>query len=101
MTLAQQGQPLQISAVYCNEQALGYIYVEARKVAYVKEALSGMRGVFHSKMQLVPNREMVDTLTVLKKTAAAMAKGWARVKRGKYKGDIAKVCMEKYFDLVC
>ncbi len=91
VTLAQQGNPIHISAVYYNEQALGYIYIEARKVAYVTAALSGMRGVYSSKMSMVPNREMVDTLTVQKKLATTMATGWARVKRGKYKGDIAQV----------
>lgn len=91
VTLTQQGNPLNITAVYCNEQAHGFLYVESRKHAFVKEALSGMRGVYHTKLQLVPIKEMVDTVTVLKKTAAAMATGWARIKRGKYKGDIAQV----------
>ena len=40
-------------AAYWNEQALGYIYLEAYKAAYVTEALSGLRGVYHSKMALV------------------------------------------------
>lgn len=43
----------------------GYIYVEARKDADVKEAVRGLRMIYGSKPPaLVPLREMVDAITV-------------------------------------
>lgn len=43
--LATSSTPINITAAYWNEQALGYIFLEAYKEAYIKEALSGLRGV--------------------------------------------------------
>ena len=63
----------------------------AYKEAFVKEALSGLRGVYSSKLSLIPVKEMVDTVTVVKQTKIAKEGGWAKVKRGKYKGDIGRV----------
>ena len=59
--------------------------------AHVKEALSGLRGIYISKMKLVPVKEMVDTANVIRKANQALIGGWARVRRGKYKGDIAQI----------
>ena len=53
--------------------------------------VSGIRGIYHTKMHLIPIKEMVATVTVSKVNATAMAKGWARCKRGKYKGDIVQI----------
>lgn len=39
--MARLGTPLHISSVYSNGQVQGFIYVEARKQAFVKEALNG------------------------------------------------------------
>ena len=89
--LAKTDTPISITSCYWNEQALGYIFIEAHKEAFVKEALAGLRGVYTSRMSLIPVREMVDTVTVIKQTRIAKEGGWARIKRGKYKGDIAQV----------
>jgi transcription elongation factor SPT5 len=91
ITLAKQDNPIYITSAYCNEQVHGFIYVEAMREALVKEALSGLRGVYQSKMKLVPVKEMVDTVTVLRKAQAALVGSWARMRRGKYKGDIAQI----------
>ena len=91
VALAKQDSPIHITSAYCNEQVHGFIYVEAMREALVKEALSGLRGVFQSKMKLVPVKEMVDTVTVLRKAQSAMKGSWARMRRGKYKGDIAQI----------
>ena len=91
VTLAKEGRPIHITCAYWNEQSLGYIYVEAYKEAFVKEALSGLRGVYATKMKLVPVKEMTDTVVIIKKSLSAQPGGWARVRRGKYKGDIVQV----------
>ena len=45
----------------------GYIYVEAFKEAHVKEALRGLRMIYGSKPpQLVPLKEMVDAIRVMR-----------------------------------
>lgn len=49
------------------------------------------RQVYVSKLQLIPTKQMVDTVTVIKQTKIAKEGGWAKVKRGKYKGDIGQV----------
>jgi transcription elongation factor SPT5 len=91
VALAKEGSPIHITSAYCNEQVHGFIYIEAMREALVKEALSGLRGVYQSKMKLVPVKEMVDTVTVLRKAQSAMVGTWARIRRGKYKGDIAQI----------
>ena len=77
-SLASTAAPVNITACYWNEQALGYIFLEAYKEAYVKEALSGLRGVYTNKMSLIPVKEMVDTVTIVKQTKIAREGGWAR-----------------------
>ena len=44
-----------------------------------------------SKLSLIPVKEMVDTVTIVKQTKIAKEGGWAKIKRGKYKGDIGQV----------
>eukprot|EP00290_Baffinella_frigidus_P051885 CAMPEP_0180384472 /NCGR_PEP_ID=MMETSP0989-20121125/28552_1 /TAXON_ID=697907 /ORGANISM="non described non described, Strain CCMP2293" /LENGTH=714 /DNA_ID=CAMNT_0022384927 /DNA_START=139 /DNA_END=2280 /DNA_ORIENTATION=- len=89
--LGKEKKPINITSAYCNEHALGFIYIEARKEAFVREAISGLRGVYGTKMKLVPVGEMQATVTISKKNIAAEEGGWARCRRGKYKGDIVQV----------
>lgn len=52
----------------CAACGQGYVYVEADREAHVREAVKGLRPVFHSKpFKLVPLKEMVDAVTVSKK----------------------------------
>lgn len=54
----------------------GYIYVEAAKESHVKDAVRGLRTVFHGKpIRLVPINEMVDAVTVNKKAKDAIGEG--------------------------
>ncbi|KAL4420140.1 hypothetical protein ABPG77_010356 [Micractinium sp. CCAP 211/92] len=90
---AKKGTPLLIKAVFCQDHLKGYIYVEAHKEAHVKEALRGLRMIYASKPpKLVPLREMVDAIRVMRGTEKAIEAGsWVRIKGGLYKGDLAKV----------
>ena len=91
IVLGKEKKPIKITSAYCNEHALGYIYIEARMEAFVREAISGLTGVYVNKMQLVPVGEMQTTVTISKKKLAAEEGGWAKLRRGKYKGDIVQV----------
>ena len=52
----------------------------------------GMRTLFHYKMQLVPIIEMSEVMKASdKKVTALKRNGWVRLKRGKYKGDLAQI----------
>lgn len=90
---AARGTPLLIKSVFCQDHLKGHIYVEAYKEAHVRDALKGLRGVFHSKPpRLVPLNEMVDAVTVPQKHTRSIVPGsWVRMKSGVYKGDLGKV----------
>jgi len=68
----------------------GYIYVEARKEAPVKEAISFIDGIFPSKVVLKLS-EMVSVMTVPKKQVNLRKGSWVRIKRGIYAKDLAQV----------
>ncbi|KAH7833278.1 hypothetical protein Vadar_004736 [Vaccinium darrowii] len=87
-----KGSELQIRSAIALDHLKNYIYVEAAKEAHVKEACKGMR-VFHAhaKITLVPIKEMTDVLSVESKAIDLSRDTWVRMKRGKYKGDLARV----------
>mmetsp|Transcript_16448 Transcript_16448/g.49275 ORF Transcript_16448/g.49275 Transcript_16448/m.49275 type:complete len:1138 (+) Transcript_16448:204-3617(+) len=85
---------LGIKAVFCQDHLPGYIWVEAHKADYVKDALRGFNFIFHSKPpRLVALGEMVDTITVPKPKEELLDHGaWVRVRTNAvYKGDIGRV----------
>ena len=55
------------------------------------QAIANLRFVYGRKILLVPIKEMVQALTVQKKTIDLKRGQWVRVKRGIYKGDLAQV----------
>ena len=86
--------------------------MEAEKEDYARKAVMGMRSLFHYKMKLVPIGEMVEVLTASMKVPSTCLpspvfslrldiasiqacsikrNGWVRIKRGKYKGDLAQI----------
>lgn len=90
---AAKGKPLLIKAAFCKDNLKGYIYVEAHKETHVREALSGLRSIFHSKPpRIVPLTEMVEAVTVETTSVKAVQPGsWIRMRAGLYKGDLGKV----------
>ena len=94
-TMASSKNPLGITAAFERKRGsstmAGYIYIEARKLGDVMNALQGIQDVYpSSKTLLVPIKEMPDLLHVVKK--ADITPGtWVRFKRAKYAGDLAQV----------
>ncbi|ETN38564.1 uncharacterized protein HMPREF1541_06601 [Cyphellophora europaea CBS 101466] len=69
----------------------GYIFVEARNKADVEHALKDVHDVYpHSKMNLVPMKEMPDLLRVTK-TKELQPGAYVRIRKGIYTGDLAVV----------
>ncbi|KAJ3373770.1 transcription elongation factor spt5 [Allomyces arbusculus] len=85
--------PVRIHSIFCRDDLKGYIYVEADLAAHVTEALDKVTGVYLSRMTLVPVKEMADVLTIKKEDQAVdlAHKKWARIRRGKYAGDLVRI----------
>ncbi|KAF7125062.1 hypothetical protein RHSIM_Rhsim12G0009500 [Rhododendron simsii] len=87
-----KGSELQIRSAIALDHLKDYIYVEADKEAHVKEACKGMRLIHgNAKITLVPIKEMTDVVSVKSKAIDLSRDTWVRVKKGDYKGDLAKV----------
>lgn len=86
-------QPLQIKSVVCPENARGYVYVEAFKVAYVIKAIEnvGSLKIGNYKLLMVPIKEMTDIMKVVSKVVELKNKQWVRLKKGVYKNDVAQI----------
>ncbi|TPX43863.1 hypothetical protein SeLEV6574_g04831 [Synchytrium endobioticum] len=83
--------PLSITSAFAKDNLKGYFYIEADKEAHVRAAIDGLRGVYGSKISMVPPNEMVPSLTI-KTTHKEFEPGsWVRVRVGKYKGDLARI----------
>lgn len=85
--------PLQIKTVFVPEGAKGYILVEAYRQHHMKEAISDVANlrVGQWKQEVVPITQMTDLLKVINKQIVLKPKQWVRLRRGKYKDDIAQV----------
>uniref|UniRef100_T1IQH2 Transcription elongation factor SPT5 n=1 Tax=Strigamia maritima TaxID=126957 RepID=T1IQH2_STRMM len=86
-------EPLQIKSAIAVEGVKGYIYVEAFKQTHVKQAIHGVSSLRPGQwsQQMVPIKEMVDVLRVVKEQMVLKPKAWVRLKRGLYKDDVAQV----------
>lgn len=80
-----------ISAFERGKVMLGWFYCEARRQPDVTDGLEGINFYYPSqKLTLVPVKEMPDLLRV-RKSEELMPGGWVRIKRGKYRGDLAQI----------
>lgn len=85
-------QNLQISSAFQRDSFHGHLYIEARSEAHVKAAVDGLIGVYISNAPLlVPIEEMPDLLKSKKKQTPLQVGGWVRIKKGIYKGDLARI----------
>ena len=93
LAFANTDEPLEIKSVVAPENAKGYIYVEAFKVAHVIKAIDGVGSLKNRNwsISMVPIKEVTDVLKVVSKETKLKPKQWVRVKRGLYKGDLAQV----------
>jgi transcription elongation factor SPT5 len=55
------------------------------------KALLTLPNIYFSTLMLVPIKEMIDSINVSKKQLDIVPGGWARVRRGKYAGDLAQI----------
>ena len=81
------------SSVVSPEHVKGYIYVEAYKQAHVKAAIEGISvlRVGTWTQQMVPIKEMVDVLKVVRDAVGFKKGQWVRLKRGPYKDDLGQI----------
>ena len=68
------------------------MYIEASSEPDAKAAVKGLRIIYGYKIHVVPHADMTRVMTVKSRARAPVTKGaWVRLKRDKYKGDLAKV----------
>lgn len=92
LTLAGKPNELKIYSAFQRKNFVGYIYLEADKVSAVDDALKGVSDVYPNNRTLVPVEEFPDLLRVSKSNEITLNPGnYVRIKRGKYKGDLAIV----------
>ncbi|VDM54729.1 unnamed protein product [Angiostrongylus costaricensis] len=84
-------EPLQIKSVVVKEGLKGIIYVEAFKQSHVANAINGVSALNQFNVTMVPIKEMVDTLRVVKDVPALKVNSYVRLKRTMYKDDLAQV----------
>ncbi|KAK3007686.1 hypothetical protein RJ639_013726 [Escallonia herrerae] len=85
------GTKLQIISAFAIEHVKGFIYIEADKQCDVNEACNGLSGIYSTRVTPVPINEVSHLLTIRSKSNGVSVGTWARVKNGKYKGDLAEV----------
>lgn len=69
----------------------GCIYIEAVSEPFAKEAINGLRGHYPSSFVKIPLTDMTAVLTVAMKKKPIREGQWVRMRRGLYKGDLARV----------
>ncbi|CAJ0572588.1 unnamed protein product, partial [Mesorhabditis spiculigera] len=83
--------PLQIKSVIYKEGLKGMLYVEAFKQAHVTQAVEGIGSLNQFNVVMVPIKEMVDSLRVVKNIPQLKPGTYVRLKRTQYKDDLAQV----------
>ncbi|RHZ46310.1 hypothetical protein Glove_627g17 [Diversispora epigaea] len=83
--------PIDILSATCRDALKGYVYVEAWKLAHVQKAVQNMNNLFNSAIKLVPLEERSQVLTIKRKEKGPKEGSWARVRKGKYAGDIVQI----------
>ncbi|KAI9268821.1 hypothetical protein BDA99DRAFT_546151 [Phascolomyces articulosus] len=83
--------PLDTFSSFARESLKGYIYIEARKLSHVQQAIANIPHVYQTTLMLVPIQDMIDSINIQKKVTEIPVGGWVRVTRGTYNGDLGKV----------
>lgn len=90
LTLEGKPNALKILSVFQRDNFTGYIYIEAAKLTAVDVAINGMADIYGNNKVLVPVEEFPDLLRANKSSEVKLTPGgYVRIKRGKYKGDLA------------
>ncbi|GMI80580.1 hypothetical protein HRI_001727200 [Hibiscus trionum] len=85
------GTKLQIISAFSVDHVKGFFYIEADKQCDILEACKGLTYIYSSRVAPVPSNEVYHLLNVRTKRSEISKGMWARVKNGKYKGDLAQV----------
>ncbi|KAG7016327.1 Protein RNA-directed DNA methylation 3 [Cucurbita argyrosperma subsp. argyrosperma] len=85
------GTKLQIKAAFCVEHVKGFIYIEAPRQYDLIEACKGISGIYSTRVASVPENDISQLLTVRSRVSEVAVGTMARVKNGKYKGDLAQI----------
>jgi len=86
----------EICSVVQKEGLKGYVYVEAYKKQAVEDVLAAMRNVVRRRFSIVPFKEMIEAVSYNKNIIISE---FARIKSGKYKGDLVQI-LENFEDVV-
>ncbi|KAH7840013.1 hypothetical protein Vadar_011407 [Vaccinium darrowii] len=90
MHLQSLGTKLNIISAFVIERVKGFIYIEAERQFDVFEACKDIFSVHLSCIAPVPKDEVSRLLSMQSKCNDVSVGSWARVKKGKYKGDLAE-----------
>uniref|UniRef100_A0A0A0LN22 KOW domain-containing protein n=1 Tax=Cucumis sativus TaxID=3659 RepID=A0A0A0LN22_CUCSA len=85
------GNKLQIKSAFCVEHVKGFIYVEAPRQYDLIEACKGITGIYSTRVASVPENDISQLLSVRSRVSEVTVGTMARVKNGKYKGDLAQI----------
>ncbi|XP_076946999.1 protein RNA-directed DNA methylation 3 [Bidens hawaiensis] len=85
------GTKLQIISAFAVEHVKGFIYIEAVKQNDINEACKGLCNIYPSRVAPIQVSEVPHLFSVRSKYSEVSTNTWARVKNGKYKGDLAQV----------
>ncbi|XP_017218344.2 protein RNA-directed DNA methylation 3 isoform X2 [Daucus carota subsp. sativus] len=89
--LQSMGKKPQIITAFAAEHVKGAIFIEAYKKNDIYEACNGLCSIYPSRVAAVKPGEISNLLTVRSKPCNITLGTFARVKSGKYKGDLAQV----------
>ncbi|XVE75438.1 hypothetical protein DITRI_Ditri12bG0093900 [Diplodiscus trichospermus] len=85
------GNKLQIISAFSLDHIKGFFHIEADRQCDINEACKGLTYICSSRVALVPSNEVYQLLIVRPKHSEVSEGMWARVKNGKYKGDLTQV----------
>lgn len=86
----------EICSIVQKDGLKGYIYIESFKKQSIEDILAGLKNISRRKIGVVPYQEMVEAISYKKHF---LVSEFARVKGGKYKGDLVQI-LNNYEDTV-
>ncbi|EEF28368.1 suppressor of ty, putative [Ricinus communis] len=89
--LKSLGTKLQIISAFSVDHVKGFVFIEADKQCDINEACKGLCSIYSTRVAPIPKNEVSHVLSVRSKSNAVREGMWARVKSGKYKGDLAQI----------
>uniref|UniRef100_A0A1I7TUA6 Transcription elongation factor SPT5 n=1 Tax=Caenorhabditis tropicalis TaxID=1561998 RepID=A0A1I7TUA6_9PELO len=91
LAVEHSNEPFQIKSVVVKEGLKGMIYIEAFKQSHVMSAIDGFSALNQFNVTMVPIKDMVDVLRVVKDIPQLKLGSYVRLKRTQYKDDLAVV----------